>query len=320
MVRLREQMRETEQASLRSLDTTITTAEKATPNQLLDLAAQLYHPAAHRDPIGALRATAGELAREIAELDRTTLWWVSGPMATLAAATASNLPAWTPSLVLPDPHGLLCWETPVGHVRWDGAPPEAMTTTAWGAQPPVVSWDGVWWTTRGTTLEVRLLSRLPEHRHGLATSRSTTPLMPVSDLLCDPTQVWEPRTGRPDEADVLLSVVGATWLLMGQPRVADRTTLRDAQPTRGTGPADRPPAPLPEVTLIELRREHHPPIDEPGHAGREWTRRWWVSGHWRQQAIGPGRAQRRPTWISPHVKGPDGLPLADPERVNVWRR
>lgn len=39
--------------------------------------------------------------------------------------------------------------------------------------------------------------------------------------------------------------------------------------------------------------------------------RFCVRGHWRDQACGPGRRQRRRTWIAPHWKGPvDGTKLA----------
>jgi hypothetical protein len=31
----------------------------------------------------------------------------------------------------------------------------------------------------------------------------------------------------------------------------------------------------------------------------------WVRGHWRMQAYGPGRAERRATWIRPFMRGPD---------------
>jgi hypothetical protein len=48
--------------------------------------------------------------------------------------------------------------------------------------------------------------------------------------------------------------------------------------------------------------------DGPGGTTRKrWIldRSVWVRGHWRQQAHGPGRLDRRPVWIRPYVKGPD---------------
>lgn len=33
-----------------------------------------------------------------------------------------------------------------------------------------------------------------------------------------------------------------------------------------------------------------------------WNHRWGVSGHWRQQRVGPGRKFVKPTWVSPYLK------------------
>lgn len=48
-------------------------------------------------------------------------------------------------------------------------------------------------------------------------------------------------------------------------------------------------------------------------AAREYHQRWLVRGHWRQQAHGPGRTQRRATWIDPYIKGPPEASLALPQ-------
>ena len=45
--------------------------------------------------------------------------------------------------------------------------------------------------------------------------------------------------------------------------------------------------------------------------------RWVVRGHWRNQPWGPGRELRRPVYILPHIKGPDGAPLIGGERVTT---
>jgi hypothetical protein len=57
-----------------------------------------------------------------------------------------------------------------------------------------------------------------------------------------------------------------------------------------------------------------------GSVDREWLHRWIVRGHWRQQPCGPGGKDRRPTWIPPHMKGPEGAPLLGGEKVHAWRR
>ncbi len=43
-----------------------------------------------------------------------------------------------------------------------------------------------------------------------------------------------------------------------------------------------------------------------------------VRGHWRDQACGIGRRDRRPTWIEPHWKGAEGAPIvANPKRLGA---
>lgn len=46
---------------------------------------------------------------------------------------------------------------------------------------------------------------------------------------------------------------------------------------------------------------------EATRTGKRWTldRQVWVRGHYRQQAYGPGRLERRVVWIRPFLRGPD---------------
>jgi hypothetical protein len=75
----------------------------------------------------------------------------------------------------------------------------------------------------------------------------------------------------------------------------------------------------PKIRLVDI----HKPKSAPSGKTRdvEWTKRWLVRGHWRQQAYGPGRKLRRPLYIQPFIKGPEDKPLeVSPEVVKVWRR
>lgn len=48
----------------------------------------------------------------------------------------------------------------------------------------------------------------------------------------------------------------------------------------------------------------------------DWSCRWFVSPHWRNQAYGPGHSERRPILIPAYVKGPADRPLKpQPERI-----
>lgn len=61
---------------------------------------------------------------------------------------------------------------------------------------------------------------------------------------------------------------------------------------------------LAEIHARELEQRIR--VDEK-RTGKRWTldRAVWVRGHWRNQPHGPGRTERRLTWIRPFVRGPD---------------
>ncbi len=73
-------------------------------------------------------------------------------------------------------------------------------------------------------------------------------------------------------------------------------------------------APIPgKVSVVQLRRSES--TRQPGESAVEWTRRWVVNGHWRWQAHGERRKQRRRIWITPYVKGPADKPLVVTDKV-----
>lgn len=106
----------------------------------------------------------------------------------------------------------------------------------------------------------------------------------------------------------------ALWLLATQEGLSERGEEHlDRSSKRRSERAKVPTGP---VRILRLRS---------GHTGRsdgtpstvEWTHRWIVRGHWRNQAYGPGRQQRRPVWIAPHIRGPEDKPLDTREGIRV---
>lgn len=97
----------------------------------------------------------------------------------------------------------------------------------------------------------------------------------------------------------------AQRVFLDSPEPADRPTRRRAEAALDYI------EPAPDVHVIRLRRSTvHEAVEE----GRDvdWSCRWWVRGHWRQQACGPERSERVPTWINSYVKGPDDKPMKPP--------
>lgn len=77
------------------------------------------------------------------------------------------------------------------------------------------------------------------------------------------------------------------------------------------------------VTCALLRRREYTSESEREAEARDYSHRWIVRGHMRNQAVGPrnakGGQQHERVWIAPYVKGPEDKPLVLKDRVQVWR-
>lgn len=113
-----------------------------------------------------------------------------------------------------------------------------------------------------------------------------------------------------DEGIQLLALAWTFFHMCGQ----TISTTEQVRPPRAAARRWRD-MPLPKmVTVVRLRRSSNP-IERNGEDNVVWHHRWLVRGHWRMQACGVGRTERRPTWIHGYVKGPEGLPLIVTNKV-----
>lgn len=69
------------------------------------------------------------------------------------------------------------------------------------------------------------------------------------------------------------------------------------------------------VKVVQLRRVERKVTNQAGQSSVEWSCRWMVGGHWRNQACGVKHGERRLRYIEPFLKGPDDKPLRVSERV-----
>lgn len=103
------------------------------------------------------------------------------------------------------------------------------------------------------------------------------------------------------------SIVATALLLLNQRIVmasrerADRGTRRRMQ---------KAGMPQEEVQVVKLRAHVYEGVcDDTGTPDApQWSCRWMVRGHWRQQFY-PSDKSHRPKWILPYIKGPDDKPL-----------
>lgn len=259
-----------------------------------------------------LAESLSQMSAEADAIRRAELYWVSRDMVDVALDAADSLPEWTPAVAAPAPTGVLCWAKPAGNVPWNALSP---------TDPTEVTWDGLWWWSRPDgVLQLQPLSRLAKNPELIAPYGVSAPLWATNPtLLVNPLVPRTAEVAGSADASPLISVIGAAWLLMGQPTVTATRVFDDAPRPRAEQPDPAATSPN-RVSIIELRRPMSPPREHDGSSSdRRYRHRWWVGGHWRQQACGPNHADRRPKWIAPYVKGPEDAPLKT-DRVHVWRR
>jgi hypothetical protein len=153
--------------------------------------------------------------------------------------------------------------------------------------------------------------------------------MPASMYLWLEGDSWDETVTRVDDA---MRELDPLWRGSDQRRVAKLRYLAAAlafleqrilvAPRR---PADRPARRRlerqgwmhePLIRVVELRKKQVRPEDRGDPRSVEWSCRWVVSGHWRQQFY-PSTGDHRPVWVLPYVKGPESAPLKPP-RAKVF--
>lgn len=242
------------------------------------------------------------------EMAEARLWWLGTDACELIEAAWESMPPTTLTRDLaPDPSGFLCFE----RIHWGIA----------SDRPDPVRVDYLQWFP--TRIKGRDALSIVCWQDGITAGREipyTGPLGRADWLYGDDTDA--PLPGLDPAA--LPSVVedrrllACIWQLSSQASITDAVDSDVDRPTRRR--LERRRQSVPKVRIINLAHRHRAVSGDPGgHRDVEWTRRWIVSGHWRQQACGPGRTQHRPVYIAPFIKGPEDKPLVTGDSVKVWR-
>jgi hypothetical protein len=224
------------------------------------------------------------------------LLWVTKDMSDLVAAAGDNLPSDQPIDI-----GTLPFEGPTiagfgGHF---GGPDCHGNVLAWiPSTSSVTGKPGVVFHAYDTATNRRL---------GMGTWVGGTPPIDVPERF---TPLLAAADAAGENPTAIIRVGIALWLLMTQPGI---TQTSDAWLDRASTRRARRAGKSAEVRVVDLR---HATGAGQGH-GHALTKRFIVRGHWRNQAYGPRSTLRRPTWIAPHIKGPDDAPLDT--RPTVYR-
>lgn len=211
---------------------------------------------------------------DMAGIAKSVLFWTARDMTDLAVSAAASLPEWSPAAAIPEEFGLIAWATPVGTFDW----PVPGSTERVRMPVDLMCW-GVGDSSVGVELCVphRADRRAPQPRPGPAAAD----VPPRRDVGPRGSGGPPPRRRRVSP----MSVLGAAWLLSQQPSISERRQIHTAT---GQSTAENEAGADPDaVSIIELRRLRNPDgilTERDSGNGRRYDKRFWVSGHWRQQA------------------------------------
>jgi hypothetical protein len=258
------------------------------------------------------------------------IYWVSAEMTDLLSHAVPTMPPTTMTTeLLPHPNGIIFFEKPF--MGKDARSPNSSVVVqamAWGQSHFDVQENIRHEVVTGEGYPVRFVG----NGVSISTWRHFEYWMPLGrtdwPFGTDTEAPFAPAGFEPYQLESIIEDrrLFAAFLLLSQQRgitdVTEQTTPRHIakQLARSLGVKDFKNIPSPKVRLVDIHKHHHPieKSDETRHI--EWSKRWWVGAHWRQQAYGPGRKLRRPLLIMPYIKGPEDKPLADPSTiVRVWR-
>lgn len=230
------------------------------------------------------------------QLDVAPMYWVNDEFTGLVTAVSTDQPtARLTDEIAPTPDGLIVWAEPVSTRKELAAVSWTRTTDGWRL---------IGYRSIGTAVPDTLM---PQLRHEIGW------LLPIHT---------EHLTRRAAiDGDHPLSPLVTTWLLIHQ-QMAD--TVATKLPNGTIRAYQRSRRPAPEVRTVRIKPRTTTTAEPDQRRGSTRTRakpdhRFWVSGHERQQAYGPGRSLRRPVDIQPFLKGDEHLPIKLSTTVRVLR-
>ena len=216
-------------------------------------------------------------------LDRARLYWIDDAFTELAEHAASQMPALTASTDLaPCDDGLLVWAR--------SATARRVTAVSWTLTDDMIR--AVTYRAIGHGLDDQPIQHLRDEVGWLAPMRTFR--LRHEQLV--------------DDAHDGCAILLATWLLIAQKAAETVPAEIDKTVRKRYARANRP---LPDVRIVRIRAhtQREDTAATVASTGRAYTSRVWVSGHWRNQAYGKGRALRRPVYIHPFLRGPDDAPI-----------
>lgn len=224
-------------------------------------------------------------------------YWFDADFSRLALGQPPVDLQWHPSL-LQTPSGFAL----IGFPAFFEDIPEGTTREVLG---PNVALVGFWWipvsgSNPGTRIGAILSN--PDGEHAVAVG-----VWRQGEWLSSRVAADEDDLLRGSEQHTFRRVLPAITVLiaMANQKIASQLTHHLPRQLRRSGWAKHSEG---AVIVVHLRKRA--PSESHGEQGGapEWSHRWIVRGHWRQQFY-PTTNTHRPVFIEPYVKGPEGKPL-----------
>lgn len=261
------------------------------------------------------------IERAIIPLENAPLTWLDSGVCEMLADTYRDVPAFSPQACMPGDSGTIALESPFFKVAF---------TSHMHDQTVLADCDALHWRRIGDMVRVSALSRFEGKRHHLSPFRRACPLHEALAVMIDFDVIRETDaeveyriSGEVKSIDraqasgnEIVSAMASVWLLLSQPRVMqeDAPVVASVR-RRRSAPGESKKRPV----RVSVRTLETSPRSGARGGGRKATSRWWVRGHWRQQAWGKNRALRKPVFIAPHTAGSSDGDLDNRPQVQVWR-
>lgn len=292
---------------------------------------ELSYPDPNEEPEQARlsKIFADDVTRKLSNTEQ--MWWVSPDMAALAWDTvlSGTMPEDINNEPLPGPSGIMWLDGGVGPALMTKRPldREFFTTGVTRSDPLTIN-AIVWWVPSRELASIMQI----EYGHPVFIQLSGSPALirdsnhwsdgklsvidlAAASLLDHRVVLHSPLSVR----TVSPTLVRTAIRLSRESVVGEQQTERVI-----TGGKKRKPVQIDDVVLAVLRRRRYASEEEREQEAREYSHRWIVRGHMRNQPVGSrtaeGGQRHERIWIAPYIKGPEDKPLVVKDRVQVWRR
>lgn len=266
------------------------------------------------------------MAESVDTLDKIgPLTWFDSDMCDIVNELSKTVPDWSPAACLISPSGMIAFEKPFVTAPYQsedsGTIDLPISAIVWEKNENslrVTGWISSGDIPNGSRSAIQRLAR-PGIEEVLGVTIGIESVVDGATKVFAQDDTVNSRAHK-NAANAINSIIGASWLLMSQPRMVEESDSVVAHvKRRAIGSAKKGKVPVRVSVTSLVARRYGGDGSATSDGRRHATTRWWVRGHWRQQAWGKERKLRKPVWIAAHTAGAQDAELDERPQVQVWR-